>query len=84
MIKLSILAFALGAVALPAAAGMQSGDARRCQQLITTFDRLSPDFEHNASRRDRDLGEAECRKGNYTAGEKLLEMALMSFGYSPS
>lgn len=91
-LQLSIFVFAMGVVGLPAAAEMKSTDGKHCQKLMAMFDRLVPEFDRlvperdraaPATRRNRQLGEAECQKGNYAGGEKLLEMALMSVGYKP-
>jgi hypothetical protein len=84
VIQLSVVALVMAAATLPATAATPSTDANHCQQLISKYDRLGSAFDDAGRRRARDLGEAECRKGNFAAGENLLEMALMSVGYIPS
>jgi len=82
MLRFSLLTLVLGVISLPAAAMGPSTDATRCRQMIA-YDRLVPEYDRSAGRRDRNLGEVECLKGNYAGGEKLLENALRSVGSTP-
>src|SRR5260370_26429717 len=83
MLRFSLLTLVLGVISLPAAAMGPSTDATRCRQMMATYDRLVPEYDRSAGRRDRNLGEVECLKGNYAGGEKLLENALRPVGFPP-
>jgi hypothetical protein len=65
--------------AAPAAAQSDAAERRYCDLLQQQYDRfakLGGEGAMPGGRVDRALGEAECRKGNYAAGQKLLSDAI--------
>ncbi len=77
-----LFALLLTLAALPAAAASPA-DQRQCQTLIMMFDGMDPEQDKTTARRDRLLGEAECRKGNWKNGVALLEEAIYAAGFVP-
>jgi hypothetical protein len=76
----------LTAIAVLGASGIVGAqDMKRCDQLADYYDRYSKRISEGRTpvgRVERELGYAECRKGNFAAGAKMLEEAIRRSGYS--
>jgi hypothetical protein len=69
----------LGALLAPPVAA-QAPSMERCQQLLTAFDRLyskkADGDGSSGSRLERDVGEAQCVRGNYSEGIRQIEAVM--------
>lgn len=75
-------------LAVGAAAGAASAQTpqrkpasmERCEELMAFYDMRRGQWPGVTARTNRQFGEIDCRKGNYEAGVKQLEVAIRSFG----
>lgn len=62
------------------AAPAQSASAERCRVLAATFDRYyskkADGDGSSGARLDRDVGEAQCQRGNFADGIRQIETAM--------